>query len=100
MTLPVAPVEPEPRLELGDLGAAHGHAMRRRPVELDHRAVTFLADEGDMGDRDDMAAAHPDEQAGTAPRFRLPDRPWAQPLAGAALNPRTDRVGPHAPKLT
>src|SRR5712671_6114190 len=46
----VAPGEPEARLDLGDLGAAHGNAMRRRAIELDHRAVTFLAHEGDMRD--------------------------------------------------
>src|SRR6476661_1402757 len=32
----IAPCEPEPRLDLGDLGAAHGNAMRRRAIEFDH----------------------------------------------------------------
>jgi hypothetical protein len=59
--LRMTPCETKPRLDLGDLGAAHGNAMRRRTIELDHRAVTFLANEGDMRDRDDMAAVHPDE---------------------------------------
>ena len=48
------------------LAQAHGNAMRRRSIEFDHRAVAFLADEGDMGDRHDVAAMHPDEQAGVA----------------------------------
>src|SRR5436190_9669703 len=95
----IAPGETKPRLDLGDLGAAHGHAMRRRAIELDHRAVTFLANEGDMRDRHDMAAVHPDEQAGIELRFRFRDRPWAHPLAGAVMNPGIMRVGPHAPHI-
>src|SRR6266478_8315474 len=79
--------EPEARLDLGDLGAAHGHAMGRWAIEFDHRAVSFLADEGDMRDRHDMAAMHPDEQAGIELRFGFRNRPWTHPLAGAVMDP-------------
>src|SRR6267154_6620480 len=60
----VAPGEAEPSLDLGDLGATHRHPMRRRTIELDDRAVAFLANQGDMRDRNDVAAVHPDELAG------------------------------------
>src|SRR6266446_546637 len=95
----IAPCEPEARLDLGDLGAAHGHAMRRWAIEFDHGAVTFLANEGDMRDRHDMAAVHPDEQAGIELRLGLRDRPRAHPLAGAVMNPGIMRVGPDAPHI-
>src|SRR5437899_12347469 len=95
----IAPGETKPRLDLGDLGAAHWHAMRRWAIEFDHGAVTLLANEGDMRDRHDMAAVHPDEQAGIELRFRFRDRPWAHPLAGAVMNPGIMRVGPHAPHI-
>src|ERR1700694_2832088 len=95
----VALGEPEPCLDLGDLGAAHGNAMRRRAVELDHGAVAFLANEGDMRDRHDVAAVHPDEQPGIELRFGLRDRPWAHPLAGAVMDPGIMGVGPDAPDI-
>src|SRR6267142_1835066 len=57
--LRMTPCETKPRLDLGDLGAAHGNAMRRRTIEFDHRAVTLLANEADMRDRHDMTAVHP-----------------------------------------
>ena len=87
---------PKPRLDLGDLGAAHGNAMRRRAVEFDHRAVPLLAHESDVRDRHDMAAVHPDEQAGIELRFGLRDRPRAHPLAGAVMHPGIMGVGPDA----
>src|SRR6202521_3122214 len=59
--LRVASGQTKPRRDLGDLGAAQGHAMRRRAIELDDRAVTLLADEADMGNRHNMAAMHSDE---------------------------------------
>src|SRR6478672_10286920 len=53
--LGVAPGQTEPGFDLGDLGAADGHAVRRRAVEFDDSAVALLPDEGDMRDRDDVA---------------------------------------------
>src|SRR5258705_13852098 len=82
----IAPGETKPRLDLGDLGAAHWHAMRRWAIEFDHGAVTLLANEGDMRDRHDMAAVHPDEQSGIELRFGFRDRPWAHPLAVAVID--------------
>src|SRR5258708_7879672 len=97
--LSVPPGKSQPRLDLGDLGAADGHAMRRWAVELDHRAVAFLAHEGDMRHGHDMAAVHPDKQAGIELRFGLRDRPWAHPLAGAVMDPGIMRVSPDAPDI-
>src|SRR5258708_14898406 len=97
--LSVPPGKSQPRLDLGDLGAADGHAMRRRAVELDHRAVAFLADKRDMRHRHNMAAVHPDKQAGIELRFGLRDRPWAHPLAGAVMDPGIMRVSPDAPDI-
>src|ERR1700756_205335 len=48
--------EPEAGFHFGDLGAAHGHAVRRRPVEFDHSAVSLPADKGDVRNRDNVAA--------------------------------------------
>src|ERR1700674_5282954 len=79
----VPPREPEPCLDLGDLGATHGNPVRGGAIELDHGAVALLADEADMRDRHDVAAMDPDEQAGIELRFGLRDRPWTHPLAGA-----------------
>src|SRR6202521_3146548 len=95
----MAPCKTEAGLDLRDLGAAHRHAMRRRPIKLDHRAVTFLAHEGDMGDRHDMAAVHSDEQAGIELRLGFRDRPRAHPLAGAVMDPGIVGVGPDAPYI-
>src|SRR6266550_716448 len=95
----IAPGETKPRLDLGDLGAAHWHAMRRWAIEFDHGAVTLLANEGDMRDRHDMAAVHPDEQSGIELRFGFRDRPWAHPLAGAVMDPGIVCVGPDAPDI-
>src|SRR5689334_16286798 len=55
----VAAGEAEAGFHLGDLGAANRHAVRRRSIQLDHGAIALLADEGDMRDRDDMTAMHP-----------------------------------------
>src|SRR6266705_876893 len=77
----------EPGLDLGDLGTADGNAMRRRAVEFDDRAVALLADEGHVRDRHDVAAVHPDEQAGIELGFGLRNRPRAHPLAGAVMHP-------------
>src|ERR1700733_4921489 len=96
MGLSVPLCEAESCFDLSDLGAAHRHAVRRRAVELDHGAIALLADEADMRDRHDMAAVHPDEQAGIELRFGLRDRPWTHPLAGAVMHPGVMRVGPHA----
>src|SRR5260370_14436536 len=92
----IAPCEPKARLDLGDLGAAHRHAMGRWAIEFDHGAVAFLANQGDMRDRHDMAAVHPHEQAGIELRLGLRDRPRAHPLAGAVMDPGGMRVGPDA----
>src|SRR5258708_40109177 len=95
----IAPGEAEAGLDLGDLGAAHGHAMRRWAIELDHGAVTFLANEGDVRDRHDMAAVHPDKQAGIELRLGLRDRPRAHPLPGAVPAQGLMGVGPDAPDI-
>src|SRR6476660_9952171 len=73
--------------------------MWRWAIEFDHGAVTFLANEGDMGDRHDMAAVHPDEQAGIELRFGFRDRPRAHPLAGAVMDARIMRIRPDAPHI-
>src|SRR5437660_5993551 len=73
--------------------------MRRGSIELDHRPVAFLADEADMRHRHDVAAVHPDEQAGVELGLGFRDRPWAHPLAGAVMDPRIVRVGPDAPDI-
>src|SRR6476660_9256590 len=73
--------------------------MWRWAIEFDHGAVTFLANEGDMGDRHDVAAMHPDKQAGIELRFGFRDRPRAHPLAGAVMDPGIMRVGTHAPDI-
>src|SRR4030081_2693572 len=96
----VAPCETEPGLDLGDLGAAHGNAMRRRAIEFDHGAVTFLANEGDMGNSHDMAAVYPDEQAGIELRLGLRDRPRAHPLAGAVVDPGIMGISPDAAHIS
>src|SRR5258707_15755890 len=92
----MAPGEPKPRLHLGDLGAAHGNAVRRWAIEFDDRAIALLANEADMGDRHDMAAVHPDEQTGIKLRLGFRDRPRAHPLAGSIMDPRIMSVGPDA----
>src|SRR5450432_1281509 len=97
--LRVASGETKPGLDLGDLGAADGHAMRRWAIELDDRAVTLLADEADMGDRHNMAAMHPDEQAWIKLGFGLRNRPRAHPLPGAVMDPGIMSVGPDAPDI-
>jgi len=74
MVLGVTPREPEPRLDLGDLGAAHGNPVRGGAIKLDHGAVALLANEADIRDRHDMAAMHPDEQARIELRFHLRSR--------------------------
>src|ERR1700722_9869153 len=96
MRLRAAPGESEPRLDLGDLGATHGNAMRGRAVKFDHRSIALLANEADMRDRHNMAAMDPDEQAGIKLGFGLRDRPWAHSLAGAVMNPGVMGVGPDA----
>src|SRR5450755_2513803 len=97
--LSVPPRQPQPRLDLGDLGAADGDAMRRGTIKFDHRAVAFLAHEADMGDRNDMAAMDANEQAGVELGFGLRDRPRAHPLAGAVMDAGIMRVGPDAPDM-
>src|SRR5260221_6247667 len=89
----------KPGLDLGDLGAAHRHTVRRWAIELDDRAVTLLADEADMGDRHNMAAMHPDEQAWIELGFSLRNRPRAHPLPGAVMDPGVVGVGPDAPDI-
>src|SRR6516164_9923167 len=73
--------EPEPGLDLGDLGAAYGDKVRRRAVELDDCTIPFLADAGHMGDPDDMAAVHAQEKRRIELGFGFRDRPGAHPLA-------------------
>jgi len=92
----VAPGKTKPGLELGNLGATDRDPMRRRAIELDHRAVPFLAHEADMRDRYDMAAVHPDEQAGIELCLGLRNRPWAHALAGAVMDPGIMSIGPDA----
>src|SRR5262249_29826325 len=96
LLLRVPPDEPEPCLHLGDLGAADGNPVRGRSVELDDGAVALLADEADMGNGNDMAAVHPDEQAGVELGFGLRNRPRAHPLAGAVVDAGVMGVGPDA----
>src|ERR1700738_147158 len=93
------PGEPQPRLDLGDLGAAHRHPVRRRTVEVDHGPIAFLADEGHMRNRHDVAAVHPDEKSGIELGFGLRDRPRAHPLPGAVMYPGIMCVGPDAPDV-
>src|ERR1700722_12314659 len=95
----IAPVEPEPRLDLGDLGTADGHPVRRGAVEFDHGAVAFLAHESDMRHRHDVAAVDANEQAGIELRFGFRNRPRAHPLAGAVMDPRVMGIGPDAPDI-
>ena len=90
------PHQPEPGLDLGDLGAADGNTVRGWPVELDHRAVALLADKGHMGNCHDMAAVHPDEQAGIKLSLGLRDRPRAHPLADPVMHPGVMRIGADA----
>jgi len=90
----VAPREAKPGLDLGDFGTAHRHPMRRRTIELDDRAVALLANEGDMRDRHDVAAVHPDEQAGVELGLGLRDRPWAHPFPGAVMDLGVMGIGP------
>ena len=93
------PGEAKPGLDLGDLGAAHRHAMRRRAVEFDDRAIAFLANQGDVRHCHDVAAVHPDEQAGVELGFGLRDRPRAHPLPGAVMHLCIVGVGPDAPDI-
>ena len=69
----VPPDQAEARLDLGDLGAAHRHAMWGRAVEFDNGSIALLADKRDMRDGHDMASMHADEQAGVELRFGLRD---------------------------
>src|SRR5258707_15721639 len=92
----MAPGEPKPCRHLGDLGAAHGNAVRRWAIEFDDRAIALLAHEADMGDRHDMAAMHPNEQTGIKLRLGFRDPPRAHPLAGSIMDPRIMGVGPDA----
>src|ERR1700761_484039 len=82
----VPPGQAQPRLDLGDAGPTHGNPVRRRSVEFDHRAVALLAHEGDMRDRHDMAAMHPEKQPGIELGLGLRDRPRTHPLAGAVMH--------------
>src|ERR1051325_3697837 len=52
----VPPDEAQPGFDLGNLGPAHRHAMRRRTVEFDDRAIAFLANQGDVRHCHDVAA--------------------------------------------
>src|SRR6185312_5765212 len=88
--------ESQPGFHLGDLRATDRHAMRARAVELDHGAIALLADETDMGDRHDVAAMHPEEQAGVELGFCFGDRPGAHPLTDAVMHPGVMRIGPDA----
>ena len=90
----VAPRKPKPRLDLGDLGAAHGNPVRGRAIEFDHGAVALLTDEAHVRNRHDVAAMHPDEQARIELRFGLRDRPRAHPLADAVMHPCIVGIGP------
>ena len=80
------PDEAKPGFDLGNLGPAHRHTMRRRAVELDDRAITFLANQGDVRHCHDMAAVHPDEQTWVELRLGLGDRPRAHPLPRAVVD--------------
>src|SRR6516225_3767999 len=95
----VTPDQAEPRLDLGDLGPAHRDAVRRRPIELNHGAVTLLAYEGDIGDGHDVAAVDAHEQAGVELRFRFRDRPRAHAFPGAVMDPGVVRIGAYAAHL-
>src|SRR5882672_11960681 len=93
------PDEAEPSLDLGDLGPAHRHAMRRRTVEFDDRAIAFLANERDVRHCHDVAAVYPDEQTGVELSFGLRNRPWAHPFPGAVMHLCIVSVGPDAPDV-
>src|SRR3982750_1055331 len=99
MRLGVASCETKPGFDLGDLGAAYGHPVRRRAVEFHDRAVAFLADKRDVRHRHDVAAVHPDEQTGIELGFSLRDRPRAHPLPGAVVDLGVMGIGPDAPDV-
>src|SRR5947209_4581635 len=82
------PDEAQPGFDLGNLGPAHRHAMWRRAVEFDDRAIAFLANQGDVGHCHDVAAVHPEEQSGVELGFGLRNRPWAHPFPGAVMHLR------------
>src|SRR6267142_4137738 len=91
--------EAEPGLHLGDFRSTYRHAMRRRAVELDDRAVAFLANERDVRHCHDVAAVYPDEQSGVELGFGLRNRPWAHPFPGAVMHLCIVSVGPDAPDV-
>ena len=95
----VATCETKPGFNLGDLGAAHRHPVRRRAVEFHDSTVAFLADEGDMRHRHDVAAVHADEQTGVELGFGLRYRPRAHPLPGTVMHLCIVSVGPDAPNV-
>src|SRR5713226_6723058 len=52
-----------------------------------------------MGDRHNMAAVHPDEQAGIELGFGFRNRPRAHPLPSAVMDPGIMGVGADAPDI-
>src|SRR6266487_1883031 len=93
------PDEAEPGFDLGNLGPAHRHAMRRRAVKLDDRAIAFLANQGDVRHRHDMAAVHPDKQTWIELSLGLRDRPRAHPLPRAVVDLGIVGVGADTPDI-
>ena len=73
--------------------------MRRRAVEFDDRAVSFLADKGHMRERNDMAAVHTEEQAGVEMRLGFRDRPRTHPLTDTVMDLGIMCIGPDAADL-
>jgi len=93
------PDEAKPGFDLGNLGPAHRHTMRRRAVELDDRAITFLANQGDVRHCHDMAAVHPDEQTWVELRLGLRDRPRTHSLSRAVVDLGVVGVGADTPDV-
>ena len=91
--------EPESGFHFSDLGAADRNPMRCLTIELDDRAVAFLADKGHMRKRNDMAAVHPKKQAGIEMGLGFRDRPRAHPLPDPVMDLGIMCVGPHAAYL-
>src|SRR5579871_1904094 len=88
--------EPKSRLHLGDLGAADGNPVRYRAIKLDNGTIAFPANETDVGNRDDVAAVHANEQIGIELSLGFRNRPRTHPLAGPVMNPGVMRVRPDA----
>ena len=70
--------------------------MRRLAVELDDRAIAFLANEADMRQRDDVAAMDAHEGCRRQLRLGFRDRPGTHAVATAVVNQRVMGIGADA----